>query len=443
MAATSRMRVGAVVAITALGLTGCAAAGDSSAGDGAGTVTIWMDDNTENPCFVETLTETYDNSDVEVEVELKTDWDSLTKTAVAGGGGPDIIMTPGITYTVEYAKAGALAPLDDYADEYGWADTISPWAMEAGVHDDSLYSLQSELETIILWYNKTVFDELGLTPPTTTAELEEVADALDAAGVIPFASGNAEWKGVNEWSVSGLFNGLAGADEVHAALSGEASFTGDGFVESIELIDKWQQDGYFAGGLDRYYTNTFDQYLAGFGAGEAGMNIEGSWRFSNIDSFFAPAENEWDWVPFPTEDGSELYSIGTGSSWAINNASENKDAAADVLDHIFDPETQAQLAVDCGFAPGPVSLDESMLEGLDPRQARLYASVAEAAADGNYGYLTWAFFGPKTDKFLYEEIEKVWAGSLSVDDYLAGVQALNEEERDSGDLPPLPPREQS
>lgn len=441
MTATKRVRAGAALAVAALILAGCSAPSGGEAGAPAGAVTIWMDDNTENPCFVKTLTSTYKNPDVKVNVELKTDWDSLTKTAVAGGGGPDIIMTPGISYTVEYAKAGALAPLDKYSEQYGWDKTISPWALKAGVHNDSLYSLQSELETIILWYNKTLFKRLGLTAPKTTAELADVAKALHGAGVIPFASGNAEWKGVNEWAVSGLFNGHAGADKVHAALSGGASFTDQGFVDSIKLIDQWQKDGYFAGGLDRYYTNTFDQYLTGFGAGKAGMNIEGSWRFSNIDTFFKPANNDWDWVPFPTDDGRELYSIGTGSSWAINNASKNQDAAASVLNHIFDPKTQAQLAVDCGFAPGPVTLDESMLKGLDPRQARLYASVAKAAADGNYGYLTWAFFGPKSDKYLYEEIEKVWGGSLSVEDYLAGLEALNKKERESGDLPPLPPRD--
>jgi raffinose/stachyose/melibiose transport system substrate-binding protein len=442
MAGTKLVQAGALIAVAAMSLAGCSAATGSADASG-GAVTIWLDDNTVNPCFAETLSATYDNADVEVEVELKTDWDSLTKTAVAGGGGPDIIMTPGISYTMEYAKAGALAPLDDYAKEYGWDETISPWAMDAGVYEDELFSLQSELETMLLWYNKTVFDELGLTPPTTTEELAEVADALNAAGVVPFASGNAEWKGVNEWAVSGLFNGHAGADQVYDALTGDASFTDEGFVEATDLINDWQQKGYFAGGLDRYYTNTFDQYLASFGAGEAAMNIEGSWRFENIDSFFAPAGNEWDWVPFPTADGRELYSIGTGSSWAINATSDNKDAAADVLSHIFEPEVQAQLAVDCGFAPGPVSLEASMLEGLDPRQARLYESVAVAAAKGDYGYLTWGFFGPKTDKYIYEEIEKLWGGSITTEEYLAGLQALNEEERESGDLPPIPARDGS
>jgi len=429
----------ALTVVAAVALGGCAATSEPGA-SGEQTVSIWLDDNTENPCFAETIKDTFAAEGVTLDIELKTDWDSLTKTAVAGGGGPDVIMTPGITYTLEYAKAGVLEPLDAYATEYGWDSTIASWALSAGKYEDTLYSLQSELETMILWYNKSVFDRLGLTPPTTTAEFDAVADALDKAGVTPFASGNAEWKGVNEWFISGLFNGHAGADAVYSALAGDGSFTDPGFVEATDLITKWQQQGYLAGGLDRYYTTTFDEFLSGFGAGDYGMNMEGSWRFSNIDTFFSAAGNEWDWVPFPTKDGRELYSIGTGSSWGINASSKNKDAAAEVLNHIFTPEIQAQLAVDCGFAPGPVTLDASMLEGLDPRQARLYESVATAAAKGDYGYLTWAFFGPETDQYIYEEIEKLWGGSITTAQYLEGLQELNDKERLAGDNPPLPER---
>lgn len=431
-------RAAAVLTVATLSLVGCSGSPKPGSAD-ANTVSIWLDDNTENPCFAKTIEGTFDG-EAKLNIELKTDWDSLTKTAVAGGGGPDIIMTPGISYTMEYAKAGVLVPLDKLASKYGWDSTISPWALKAGVFEDKLFSLQSELETMILWYNKTVFDTLGLKPPKTTAEFTQVADALHEAGVTPFAAGNAEWKGVNEWSVSGLFNGDAGADQVYAALSGDASFTDEAFVKATELITKWQQAGYIGGGLDRYYTSTFDEYLSGFGAGEYGMNMEGSWRFSNIDTFFKDSGNEWDWTPFPTKDGRELYSIGTGSSWGINAASKNQEAAGEVLNHIFKPEIQAQLAVDCGFAPGPVKIDASMLEGLDPRQARLYESVAKAAEQGDYGYLTWAFFGPKTDQYIYEEIEKLWGGSITTKEYLQGLQDLAEKERRAGDNPPLPKR---
>lgn len=439
----------AVTLVGAFSLAGCSTAGSdgsgandgsSSSASGSKAITVWLDDNVINPCFAEVVTSTWANDDVDVQIELKPDWDSLTKTAVAGGAGPDVIMTPGVAYTAEFAEAGALVPLDAYRAEFGWGEFFAPWALSLGEKDGTLYSLQGELETMLIWYNKTLFEEQGITPPTTIAELDAVADQFSALGIQPFASGNTDWQGVNEWLISGIFNGHAGGSAVHSALAGQGSFTDQPFVEATDLLDKWMKAGYISGGLDRYYVTTIDEYLAQLANGSAAMNIEGSWRFENIDEFFTEAGTEWDWIPFPSPDGSPQFSIGTGSSWAINANSDNPDDGAAVLGHIFSPQVQAQLAVDCGFALGPVAVDPADLEGLDPRQSRLYVALADAAASGEYGYLTWSFWGPKSNTYLIQEIEKVWGGSMTSEEYLQGLNDLYLEELEAGITPPLPAR---
>jgi raffinose/stachyose/melibiose transport system substrate-binding protein len=349
-------------------------------------------------------------------------------------------MTPGPSYTAQYAKAGALAPLDGYVDKYQWKDKFSPWALSLGVNDGKLYSLPSELETMVLWYNQSVFDKQGLAVPKTTADLVSTADKLQAAGVTPFGSGNGEWKGVNEWFVSALLNADAGPDAVYQALTGKKKFSDPEFVNAIKVLDDFQKKGQISGGLDRYYTLKFDQFLAEFAAGKYAMNMEGSWRFENIDKFFKAAGNEWDWAPFPTKDGTELYSIGIGSSWGINAKAQSPAAAADVLAHIFAPETQAKLAVDCGMAPGPVSLNAKMLTGLEPRKARLYEAISKAAKAGDYGYLTWTFWPPKSEQYIIEDIEKVWGGKTTPEQYLAGLDAIYTKELAAGGTPPIPQR---
>jgi len=67
-------------------------------------------------------------------------------------------------------------------------------------------------------------------------------------------------------------------------------------------------------------------------------------------------------------------------------------------------------------------------------------AVADASAAGNYGYTTWTFFPPKTITFLIENIERVWAGDLSVEDFLAEMQSVFDPELAAGDVPPLPAR---
>lgn len=430
-----------------LGLSGCGTASESSGGGSstegstsASSVSLWLDDNVINPCFTEVVKSTWPDSSVTLEIELRPDWDTLTKTAVAGGAGPDLIMTPGVSYTAVFAQSGALAPLEPYAEQYGWADFFAPWSLALGETNGTLYSLQGEQEAMVIWYNKTLFNELGEVPPKTVSELAALADRLYAAGIQPFASGNTDWQGVNEWLLSGILNGHAGGAKFHSALSGADSFTDIEFVEATNLLNSWMQKGYIAGGLDRYYTTTIDEYLAELSAGTSAMNIEGTWRFENIDEFFAEAGQEWDWMPFPSPDGSTQFSIGTGSSWAINANSSNPDGAAALLNHIFTPDVQAQLAVDCGFSPGPVKIDPADLVDLDPRQSRLYVELAEAAEAGTYGYLSWSFFGPKTNTFFIQEIEKVWAGTMTAESYLEGLNALHQQELAAGETPPLPDR---
>src|SRR6185503_2986678 len=55
-------------------------------------------------------------------------WDA-TRTALAGGAGPDVVGTPGPGFVFELAKAGQIVPLDDYAAKLGWDKTFLGWAL--------------------------------------------------------------------------------------------------------------------------------------------------------------------------------------------------------------------------------------------------------------------------------------------------------------------------
>jgi len=312
------------------------------------------------------------------------------------------------------------------------------------VVDGELYSLSTELETMILYYNKTLFEQNGWELPETIDDLMALAAEIEAAGIIPFSHGNAEWRPANEWFVSALLNSVAGPDNVYAALTGELEWTDTSFVEAISALDTMQQNGWFSGGLDIYYTITFDEFLAAFGNGEAAMNMEGSWRMSGLNNFFGEAggnENDWDWIPVPSATGEDIFSLGTGSTYSISSWTENPDNAAEFLTYLFLPETQAAITVACGLAPAPVRISADMLDGIDPRQARLFEAIGEASDAGNYGYLTWTFWPPRSDVYIYEEIELLWDGQITVEDYLAGLNDVFAEELAAGDIPPIPLRQ--
>jgi raffinose/stachyose/melibiose transport system substrate-binding protein len=391
------------------------------------------------------LTEGFNSTNQTAQIEIVQQpevWD-VTRTAVTGGGGPDIVGSPGPSFVYEMAAANLVLPLDEYADALGWSETFVPWALSLGSVDGVLYSLPAELETLILYYNKTLFEQNGWEPPTTIEELMTLSEEIAAAGIIPFAHGNAEWRPSNEWFVGEFLNHVAGPQAVYEALTGQRPWTDDVFVEAVDTLNTIQSNGWFFGGLELYYTTDDATRIAALGAGEAAMNIEGTWRFSTIGDYFGVAAgntNEWDWVPVPSSTGDPIFDIGIGGTWSINAVSQHPDEAAEYLSYYYSPDVQAMLLAECGSAPAPVNMEADAMEGVDPRVARAFESFAESSNAGNYGYTTWTFWPPKSDEYIYSEIERVWDGQITTMEYLEGLNTLFAEELAAGDIPPIPER---
>ncbi|MFT4041198.1 MAG: extracellular solute-binding protein, partial [Thermomicrobiales bacterium] len=213
-------------------------------------------------------------------------WDA-TRTAIAGGAGPDVVTTPGPSFAMQLALAGQLADLDGYAEEMGWTDRFAEGSLDLGKANGKLYSIPTELETLVLYYNKTLFEQNGWEPPKTLDELMTLAATIDEAGIIPFSHSNAEWRPANEWFIGEMLNHSAGGPQkVYDALTGEVEWTDADFVAAIDALNTMQQNGWFMGGLDRYYTTTFPEAGAILGSGEAAMNIEGSWFLADEAAYF-------------------------------------------------------------------------------------------------------------------------------------------------------------
>jgi raffinose/stachyose/melibiose transport system substrate-binding protein len=397
-------------------------------------------------CFVKNVVDVFNaqNNGVTVKATLQANsWDA-TRTALAGGAGPDIVNTPGPSFAMQLAQAGQLLDLDNYAKQYGWDERFAQGSLDLGKANGKLYSLPTEIETLVLYYNKTLFEEKGWEPPKTLDEMMTLAQTISDAGIIPFAQANAEWRPANEWFVGEFLNhGAGGPQEVYDALTGKAKWTSQDFVDSITKLNDIVQKGWFSGGLDRYYTLTFDDAGAMFGNGEAAMHIEGTWFLSDVHKYFgeeAGNSNELGWVPMPSASGDAIFDLGIGSTYSINANSKNPDAAAKYLDFQYSPESQAKLLTQCGMVPAPISLEGQDLSGVIPIESQVLEALNKAFADNNYGYTTWTFWPPESETFLIENIEKVWAGDMTVEDYLAGHQAKFDEERAAGSVPPIPTR---
>jgi raffinose/stachyose/melibiose transport system substrate-binding protein len=397
-------------------------------------------------CRVENAVDPFNalGNGVKVNATLQANnWDA-TRTSLAGGAGPDVIGTPGPSFAMQLALAGQLLPLDEFAEQFGWNDRFAEGSLNLGMANDQLVTIPDEIETLVLYYNKTLFEQNGWEPPKTLDELTALAEQINAAGIIPFAHANAEWRPANEWFVGEFLNHSAGGPQkVYDALVGKTPWTDPDLVTAIESLNQMQQNGWFSGGLDRYYTLTEAEAGSMFGSGEAAMKIEGSWFLESVDDYFGEAagnENEWGWVPMPSASGEAIFDLGIGQTYSINANSANPEATAQFLDYYFSPETQARLLANCGVVPAPVDLQGQDLSAVNPGLAEILAALNEAFAANNYGYTTWTFWPPESETYLIEQVEKVWAGEMTAEEYLQGHQEVFDKEREAGAVPPIPER---
>ena len=173
------------------------------------------------------------------------------------------------------------------------------------------------------------------------------------------------------------------------------------------------------------------------------MKIEGTWVAQALVEAIETGEygdNDWDWVPVPSDSGEAIYDLGMGHTWSVNQKTQNPQAAVEFLTYFFSPEVQARRFRECGLVPAPIKLSEEQFEGVDERMAAMIAALSQASNAGDYGYTTWTFWPPKSDVYIYEEIERVWSGEITPEEYLQGLQALFDEEFTAGEMPPLPVR---
>jgi raffinose/stachyose/melibiose transport system substrate-binding protein len=369
--------------------------------------------------------------------------DRLTQTALAAGTGPDLVLTAGPAQVAAYADAGYLLPLEKYSQKYGWDSMLAPWALAASRVDGKLVCLPGGYETMIMIYNPATLEQHGWKVPTNRSEFEAICTEAKAKGLMPVASGNADWRPASEWWVTFALNHSAGPDAVYSALQGRTRWSDPVFADAINLLNGYYQQGWWGGSVDSYFTNTFPNLYTALASGKAVFMITGSWATSEILPYFgAAAGNDatWDWAPlFPLRDGvpAEVWDLGIGATLSVNAKSANPDAAAEYLNFLeSDPKRQAQGIAEASLQPAPIQLSAADFpESVDERLVRLYTRLSNAAT---IGYTTWTFWPQQTDTDLYTNFDKVITGQLSTKDYLDSLDKVFQSELAAKKVPPAP-----
>jgi multiple sugar transport system substrate-binding protein len=179
------LRIVALVGALSLVLASCSSGGGSSDEGPAGstTLSLWIFEGEET--FLPALTAAFhkEHPDINIKVtEIPEDsYGTKVDTALAAGSPPDI----GFLFEPRWVKAGKVLPLDGVVAEHGIdVSAYNQNAFATGcLVDGKVYCLGSYSGAVLLFYNKGLFDEAGIsypsaTEPMTIDEYAQVASEL-------------------------------------------------------------------------------------------------------------------------------------------------------------------------------------------------------------------------------------------------------------------------
>ena len=140
--------------------------------------------------------------------------------------------------TDTWVTSGNMEPLDALFHEEGWSNVFPQGVLDIISYQGKPYSVPVNIHRAnVLWYNKKVFTDNNLQPPTTFDEFFTVADALKAKGITPLALGDVEvWTAVQVMETTLL--GSLGADGYNGLWTGETDWNGAEVTAALDTFKK-------------------------------------------------------------------------------------------------------------------------------------------------------------------------------------------------------------
>lgn len=309
---------------------------------------IYPDPTTPTAQAAKKLIEMYQNEHPNVTIEvdaLNTDQQKLKlKTQAASKTIPDITMVNPAAQMKPFVDAGLFAPLNDVLDRDGLRDTYQGGLLDSYSFDGNTYALPDGNNIEVVFYNKDLFAQAGISaPPTTFDELLDDVTKLKAKGITPIAIGEKD-----TWTGSFLFMNIllrtnGGPGFLSDVLAGTKTFEDPAFVEAVDAFQKLVKAGAFPEGATSIDYNTSTNL---FKTGKAAMYVIGSWETGAFDA--SEAGKNVSAFQFPTVNGKgdiNQFMLAPGTAFALSANSKHLDVAKDFL-HFYTsnlPQTMFDL----------------------------------------------------------------------------------------------------
>lgn len=258
------------------------------------------------------------------------------KVAASSDTLPDMWFNWGGSLGGFYAENGKTKDMTEFAAANGWDEKFSAGALNLCQLGGQLSGYPTSYNVLGVYYNKTIFADLGIEVPTTFEEFEAILPTIKAAGIYPMETG-----GLNGWHVMRwlelLIEHYAG-QELHDQMNQfQVSWDNEAVAQAFTKYKEWVDAGYFP---DGFLTADPNDTIMNMGAGYSAMDLEGQWYDGNILQNELDLEN-YGFFPFPSGETNRMSAFVEQTEFNARLTDEQLAAAVEYMDYLFNEDVAA------------------------------------------------------------------------------------------------------
>ena len=302
-------------------------------------ITFWHAMNGEQEKALQKLTKEFTdkNTNIKVTLQNQSSYPDLQQKITATLASPKDLPTITQAYPdwmLNAVQDNLLVDLGTYINndklKFDNYDDILSSFRESSKIDGKIYGIPFNKSTEVIWYNKTLFDELNIKPPTSYEELTKVAKEIkDKKGIV-----GAGFDSLNTYYTTFL-------KKEGVVFDSKFDPTSDASVKAVNYYLDGIKEGYFRiAGTDKFLSGPFGN---GTLAMYIGSNAGESFVKQSVGDKF-----EVGVAPYPSkpslQQGTDVYMFSSATT-------EQRTAAYEYLKFMTTTENQITWAKETGYIP--------------------------------------------------------------------------------------------
>lgn len=313
---------------------------------------------------MDTIIKNYEKDNPNVSIKRNSmkneDIRNTIKPALTSNKGPDLFMyDSGPGYLGVLAKSGLALDLTKYDQQYRWSSNFPKWVNDLVTINGKRFGIGNEIELIGVYYNKQIFNDLGVEVPKTYEEFLQICEKAKAKGLIPLSFDDKEqWPAFHLESV--FYTAVAGKQKIEKVLNKEEGFDQPVFANALDTFQKLIKNGYTS---KSPLSVSYDDGNKELFSGKAAMRITGTWLASgaieqmkdNVGFFLLPSVKPN--LPLSAPGG-------IGSAMVISSKTKYPEEAAKFLNYMFNKESAKVWYEHSKIAPVKIDPDALNIPAL-------------------------------------------------------------------------------